>query len=96
MNDMIASLQKEGVLLYPGGIPSSRLPTNQQWDFPNAWSPLVSLIVNAFADNSNVQAQMLAFNISQNWLESNYLAWNKYGQMFEKVLHLFVSLFVSS
>ena len=25
---------------YPGGVPTSTLKTDQQWDFPNGWPPL--------------------------------------------------------
>ena len=29
------------MLSYPGGIPTSLRNTGEQWDFPNAWPPLV-------------------------------------------------------
>ena len=71
--------------MYPGGVPASDLPTGQQWDFPNAWPPLISLMVNALEGNPNILAQQAALQISQTWINTNYLAWTKYRNMFEKV-----------
>jgi len=42
-------LQDLGVLDYPGGIPTSLLDSGEQWDFPNAWAPLVVRIMVKFA-----------------------------------------------
>lgn len=34
-------MQNVGVLNFPGGIPTSLIESGEQWDFPNAWPPLV-------------------------------------------------------
>jgi alpha,alpha-trehalase len=35
---------------YPGGIATSEINSTQQWDFPNAWPPITSLLIDALAD----------------------------------------------
>lgn len=40
-NKIYIFLQSTGALDYPGGIPVSLNSSGQQWDFPNAWPPLV-------------------------------------------------------
>lgn len=76
-----------GVLQFPGGIPTSRVNSAQQWDFPNAWAPLVALLVEALASSDVAKAREAAKGVGSQWVESNYLAWKKYGHMFEKVRH---------
>lgn len=52
------------MLEYPGGIPTSLIKSGHQWDFPNAWPPLVVssiifkllylIFVQYFAFKSNI------------------------------------------
>ena len=95
---ILAYLQdpSRGILSYPGGIPTSLMfDSSQQWDFPNAWPPeqlfLIQGLRNILALPGDDTADRLALNISQRWINSNYLAWvATNGGMFEKynVTHL--------
>ena len=81
---------------YPGGIPSSKFKTGEQWDFPNVWSPSISLVIEALNGFTSTNGRQMAYNIAKQWVKSNYEAWRKYGQMFEKVkifklIHLVIS-----
>lgn len=39
--DMQCIFQGVSVLDFPGGLPTSLNYSGEQWDFPNAWPPLV-------------------------------------------------------
>lgn len=77
-------LKNEGVLDFPGGIPTSKEESGQQWDFPNAWPPLVDMIIEGLATSESELLQTEAHTQAQKWLKSNYKAYNKAGAMFEK------------
>lgn len=69
----------------PGGIPSSLDNSGQQWDYPNAWSPLQYIVITAL-DNTNYRwAQDVAFDLAERWIRSNYEAYRKKKIMYEKV-----------
>jgi len=78
---------------FPGGVPTSLLPTGQQWDFPNGWAPIQYFVItglNTVAGTvgleSGLRAQCaaIALQIASRWLTSNYCGWNETGMMFEK------------
>ena len=73
------------LLKYPGGIPTSNTKSGQQWDLPNSWAPLVEIVIAGLMKSDLEVAQNLAFNITQMWVATNYVAWAKTGIMFEKV-----------
>ncbi|KAF5294782.1 hypothetical protein FQA39_LY00266 [Lamprigera yunnana] len=71
-------------IMYPGGIPTTKEYTGEQWDFPNAWPPLQYVMVASLHEAGSDEAQRLAFEIAQTWLRSNYKSFNKTHTMFEK------------
>ncbi|XP_064611935.1 trehalase-like isoform X2 [Liolophura sinensis] len=77
-------LQSAGALSFPGGIPTSLDSTDQQWDFPNAWPPLMHVIILGLAQSGHHALQNAALDLAQKWLRSNYRTWKKSGDMFEK------------
>jgi len=77
-------LKNKGVLDFPGGIPTSKEESGQQWDFPNAWPPLVDMIIEGLETSESELLQNEAHTQAQKWLKSNYKAYNKAGAMFEK------------
>jgi len=77
--------QNEGVLNYPGGIPTSLKNSGQQWDFPNTWSPAVHLFIESLSSTQHPEAEKMAQNITNHWLYSNWQAWKHFGHMYEKV-----------
>nr|XP_002131782.1 trehalase isoform X1 [Ciona intestinalis] len=81
---MFQYLKTNGVLEYPGGIPTSLRPSGEQWDFPNAWPPLVLLIIEGLATSNSSLLQNAALQQASKWVNGNYKAYLKSGFMFEK------------
>lgn len=69
---------------YPGGTPTSTIQSGEQWDFPNAWPPLQSILIYSLANTKNEEAQKLAFDLADKWVQANYLGFQDSGEMFEK------------
>lgn len=70
---------------YPGGIPISLERTGEQWDYPNAWPPLVGIVIEGIKNLKTKETEELAIKLSAAWLRSNYLGWSTYNEsMFEK------------
>lgn len=76
-------LQNQNVI-YPGGTPTTKEHTGEQWDFPNAWPPLQNILVTGLYNTGNEAAQRLAFELAQTWLRSNLMSFRKTHTMFEK------------
>nr|CAB3267232.1 trehalase-like [Phallusia mammillata] len=77
-------LLANGILSYPGGIPTSLENSGEQWDFPNAWPPLVHMIIEGLATSDFPELQDEAFIQAEKWIHGNYKAYVKTGAMFEK------------
>uniref|UniRef100_A0A3B4E1F5 Trehalase n=1 Tax=Pygocentrus nattereri TaxID=42514 RepID=A0A3B4E1F5_PYGNA len=78
-------LKASGGLDYPNGIPTSLSETGQQWDMPNAWPPLQHILIEGLSQLDLADAKELAFDLAQRWIRTNWMAYNKYEAMFEKV-----------
>jgi len=84
--------QIENALTYPAGVPTSFIPSEQQWDFPNGWAPLQYFIIyglHQIAKSSSnphqiTQAQDLSLTLAQKWVNTNLCGWIKTGKMYEK------------
>ncbi|CAI4227101.1 unnamed protein product [Auanema sp. JU1783] len=75
-------LRKSGLFDFSGGIPCSLVASGQQWDFPNAWAPMMWMIVEGFRNNGE---QNVALEIADKWIRKNYNMWKSSGgRMFEK------------
>jgi alpha,alpha-trehalase len=89
MNMIILTLfyinKRHDIVKYAGGIPSSLVDSGQQWDFPNAWPPLVHFVIQTLRGHGHAGADKMAAHLAHIWLNSNYLSWKKTGHMFEKV-----------
>ncbi|XP_022108358.1 trehalase-like [Acanthaster planci] len=81
---VINYLKREGVLDHPGGVPTSKQNTGQQWDYPNAWPPLQHMLIEALANSSLEEAKQLAFDLAQKWTLTNYRAYEENQVMYEK------------
>ncbi|XP_030076429.1 trehalase [Microcaecilia unicolor] len=77
-------LKKSEALSYRNGIPTSLFQSGQQWDFPNAWPPLQHIVIEGLAKSNLSSAQEMAFQLAQNWIRTNFAAYEKYKAMFEK------------
>lgn len=77
-------LRESQGLDFPGGVPSSLIRSGEQWDFPNAWPPLVSIVVNALDAIGTESSQKLAFHVAQTWVRACHKGFLENKQMFEK------------
>ena len=80
-NEAINSIKNQGVLDYPGGVPTSLNNTEEQWDFPNAWPPLQDVMETSLRVSGHND---LAYELAKKWIETNYLSWKETGHMYEK------------
>ncbi|KPJ02593.1 Trehalase [Papilio xuthus] len=81
---IISYLRDSQGLDFPGGIPSSLVKSGEQWDYPNAWPPLVSVTVNALRALGTREAKQIAFDIAQKWVRACLKGFTDNKQMFEK------------
>lgn len=81
---VIAYLKRSTGLSFPGGIPSSISRSGEQWDHPNAWPPLQSMVVEALKHINSEESNRLAQETAQKWVRANLIGYNKTEEMFEK------------
>lgn len=81
---LVKYLVSSGGLNYPGGIPSSVLYSGEQWDYPNAWPPLQSILIGGLDASGNDEAKELAKEQAKLWIRANYIGYTKWHKMFEK------------
>ncbi|VDK80840.1 unnamed protein product [Litomosoides sigmodontis] len=78
-------MEKMGVFNYPGGVPTSLTKnTNQQWDFPNGWSPINHMIIEGMRKSSNPVVQEQAYRLAKKWVLGNFRVFKETGHMWEK------------
>lgn len=76
-----ASVVIEKEFLKPGGLVTTLVDTDQQWDAPNGWAPLQWM---AYKGLKNYQIDKLADEIRKRWLRQNIRVYAKTGKMMEK------------
>lgn len=81
---VIEYLKASPGLHYPGGIPTSLDHTGEQWDFPNAWPPLQSILVQALDGTNLPEGKAMARDLAELWVRANYKGFKKNDEMFEK------------
>ncbi|KAK1336415.1 hypothetical protein QTO34_004222 [Cnephaeus nilssonii] len=77
-------LEDSQILTYQHGIPTSLRKTGQQWDFPNAWAPLQDLVIRGLARSPSPKTQEVAFQLAQNWIQTNFRVFSQKSAMYEK------------
>jgi alpha,alpha-trehalase len=85
VDNVVESLMNSNLSL-PGGLATTLEDTPQQWDMPNAWPPLQHMIIEALDNIATPTSQAFALNVTQQWLYSGWLAWNRTNVMYEKYL----------
>eukprot|EP00913_Durusdinium_trenchii_P009423 g8856.t1 len=55
-----------------------------RWDAPNAWPPLQHMLIEGLERLGSVAAKDLAQEMTERWLQSCQMAWEKSGFMYEK------------
>lgn len=82
----IQKFQDSNALAYPTGIVTSFKRTGQQWDWPNAWAPLVHMAVEGLDYTQNKELQRIAFFVAEHWTRHNFLVYRNTTTMYEKVI----------
>eukprot|EP00092_Neocalanus_flemingeri_P028461 GFUD01030905.1.p1 GENE.GFUD01030905.1~~GFUD01030905.1.p1 ORF type:complete len:578 (+),score=170.64 GFUD01030905.1:384-2117(+) len=84
MNTTMDYLRTSPALNQSGGVPSSLLRTNQQWDLPNVWPPLVEMTVTALENTQTTSGRQLAKEVAGKYLRNVYKSFANTGAIFEK------------
>lgn len=79
----VAALRASG-LLGPGGVAASSVASGEQWDAPNAWPPLQSMLAEGAEACGGVEGAQLAEDIVHAYLRTAHAGWAATGRMFEK------------
>lgn len=77
-------LLKQNLLMFEGGIPTSLLETGEQWDLPNAWPPLQSIIILGLHRSGDSLARWYARRLAQRWIDVNWAIYDNSMVMYEK------------
>eukprot|EP00928_Gymnodinium_smaydae_P048388 TRINITY_DN32344_c0_g1_i1.p1 TRINITY_DN32344_c0_g1~~TRINITY_DN32344_c0_g1_i1.p1 ORF type:complete len:708 (+),score=151.23 TRINITY_DN32344_c0_g1_i1:75-2126(+) len=81
--NMVASLKRSGVLRLCGCATTAVDSCGRtQWDAPNAWPPMMLMLIEGL--DRVPEASALADCLSDTWLRSNFIAWQRTGCMHEK------------
>jgi len=81
--DMVGSL-KRAKLLNVCGCATTAVDScgHTQWDAPNAWPPMIQMLIAGLDKVEGAEA--LADTLSDTWLRTNYITWQRTGYMHEK------------
>eukprot|EP00929_Paragymnodinium_shiwhaense_P042949 TRINITY_DN22147_c0_g1_i1.p1 TRINITY_DN22147_c0_g1~~TRINITY_DN22147_c0_g1_i1.p1 ORF type:complete len:701 (+),score=90.74 TRINITY_DN22147_c0_g1_i1:74-2104(+) len=80
---MVLSLKRSGLLRLCGCASTSADTLGRtQWDAPNAWPPMMLMLIEGLDQVAGAEA--LADCLSDTWLRSNYITWQRTGAMHEK------------
>jgi len=82
-SQLYTSLLESG-LIQVGGVLTTLQNSSQQWDSPNAWAPLQSLIVGVLEEIGSQDSLLMAQNIGIRWINSTYIGYQKSLMMHEK------------
>jgi len=76
---------------YKCGLPTSMKESGEQWDYPNAWAPIIQIVAAGLENIETVvpEAGELALSLMEQWLSCNHCGWSETGgvnngHMFEK------------
>ncbi|GMT33330.1 hypothetical protein PFISCL1PPCAC_24627 [Pristionchus fissidentatus] len=84
-SDLLDRMTEVGALTYAGGVPTSLANnTQEQWDFPNGWSPLNHMIIEGMRKSDNPRLQQAAFSLAQKWVRANLHVYKLDHAMWEK------------
>lgn len=81
---VLAYIERNGITSYKGGTPTSIIRSGEQWDYPNAWPPLQSILIYGLKNTRNKAAEQLAFSFAQTWITANLIGFKETKEMFEK------------
>jgi len=84
MNTTMDYIMSSPALNQSGGIPSSLKRTDQQWDMPNVWPPLVELTTTALENTQTDTGRNLAREVAGKYLRNVAKSFANTGAIFEK------------
>ncbi|VDM91675.1 unnamed protein product [Onchocerca ochengi] len=71
--EVLGTLQRKGLLQFPGGIPASLIrSSNQQWDYPNGFAPINHMVIEGLRKSNHPIMQQKAFELANRWVNRNY------------------------
>ncbi|GJQ81710.1 hypothetical protein Trydic_g9151 [Trypoxylus dichotomus] len=76
--------EEDGLFDFPGGVPSSLQNTGKQWDMPNVWPPLQSMIVNGFYNADVSNGKYVARILAEKFLTATKKSFNSNGAMYQR------------
>nr|XP_022911041.1 trehalase-like [Onthophagus taurus] len=76
-------LVRLGINKFEGGIPATLENTGEKWDFPNAFAPIQSMIVQGLARSGSEAAAFLAEQFARDWIKANMISWKQRGVLFD-------------
>jgi len=80
---LVNSLKRSGLLALCGAsTTTSDSGGRTQWDAPNAWSPMNSMLIDGLDRLDGTKA--LADCLCETWLRNNFITWQRTGFMHEK------------
>ncbi|GAV00221.1 Treh [Ramazzottius varieornatus] len=84
LRKLLASNDIQKVTAYPGGFPASLIAAAPccQWDFPNAWPPHQLMLIEGFAQNWDVRAEVVPW--AQKWMLAVLIGYQTSGYFYEK------------
>merc|ERR550534_2182416 len=84
LNDTMDIWEHSSWANYSGGIPTSLEKTQQQWDLPNSWPPMVEIVVTALENSKTNKGRMMARNLAEVFVQNVYRSWEKSDIIYEK------------
>lgn len=83
VGDIVTSMKVSG-LIQNGGLATTNVRTEQQWDFDSAWAPLVCLWVDGLYEHGGCDGWRLAQSLGSNFLAVVVMGLDGTGNIWEK------------
>lgn len=84
INSVIAYLEHEEITNYLGGIPATTVQSGEQWDFPNVWPCLQSIIVEGLEESNTDMGRYWAKIFAERFVEATIIGFNDGRNLYEK------------
>ena len=87
---VVDSLHRSALIQEGGVLTSTVQGAGQQWDSPNAWPPLMLMLIEGLrtsaisSSSASATALSLSDELASTWLKTNYLAYSNSSFMYEK------------
>ena len=81
VNGKAAAKKLKLALLKEGGVQTTEIANNQQWDAPNGWAPMQWAVISALERSGQ---QELAADIAHRWIRLNDDVYQRTGKLMEK------------